>query len=689
MNEKKEGMVNEESAAADARSRRLLRWLALPAAATAVWLIWQSDPGLLVGQWPLWLALAALAAGAARLEMMDLSDLQGVGSSSRFVTWSAALALGPTALWLDPVSLLADGLWRRRGGQRWQVREAGLRLALILVRDTLPGLAALSVYRLLNGRFLANPLPPGFVNETLPPLLAAVGVHVGVFLLLGLVVTAVDEAGRAVSWLERAPRMLQLGTAVLFVFLLPQPLAATAALFFGLGGAWAFFIFWVCVGLVGALAHARQQEARGQRRLTAKLAQLEKLALAIMQEPAEAVDLSPLLTRYAPLVFGESWLEVRLLPDSVLYAQGSGWAPAPDGVWEELAQVSDDYLLLPAMPEAADAGGGHVALLLPLWNRQNELMGGVYLVPPAAQPVDEWITPAHLFAAQIAAGLNRIAQFEEALASQAAAYEQEVYAQAYQAEVYAQALAYERMSQELSVAGRIQSSFLPQSLPDLNGWQVAVALEPALETSGDFYDFIPLPNGRWGLLVADVADKGMGAALYMALSRTLIRIYAAEHDTAPEKALAAANQRILSDTNSDLFVTVFYGILDPETGLLTYCNAGHNPPLLCAGNGGPDRKLTRTAMPVGLFADMPWGCESVQMAPGDVLVVYTDGVVEAEDETADYFGEERLHALTRSFLSRPADVIEDKIVTAVYDFMGDADQHDDITLMVVTRDNDT
>ncbi|MCA9920926.1 MAG: serine/threonine-protein phosphatase, partial [Anaerolineales bacterium] len=205
---------------------------------------------------------------------------------------------------------------------------------------------------------------------------------------------------------------------------------------------------------------------------------------------------------------------------------------------------------------------------------------------------------------------------------------------------------------------------------------------------GDFYDFIPLPNGRLGLIVADVADKGMGSALYMALSRTLIRTFAAEFASAPEQVLRATNQRILRDTTSDLFVTVFYGILEPETGLLTYCNAGHNPPYLQSRNGEPERLLTRTALPVGLFEDMPWTQESVKILPGDLLVMYTDGVVEAEDEAEAYFGASRLQAITRANLVRSAEVIEDKVVTAVYDFVGDAPQLDDITLMLLMREPD-
>jgi sigma-B regulation protein RsbU (phosphoserine phosphatase) len=270
---------------------------------------------------------------------------------------------------------------------------------------------------------------------------------------------------------------------------------------------------------------------------------------------------------------------------------------------------------------------------------------------------------------------------------QAEAYEKEIYEQAYQAEVNAMMAEYEKMSQELAIARKVQTTFLPPEVPDIAGWQFAVTLEPAREMSGDFYDFIALPNGRIGLVIADVADKGMGSALYMALSRTLIRTFAPDFDTAPEQVLRAANQRVLSETSSDLFVTVFYAILDPATGLLTYCNAGHNPPFLYSANGSGMQALRRTAIPIGVLDDAAWEQSTVTMQPGDLLLMYTDGVTEAEDEFEDFFGEERLQAVTNANLGRSVDIIEDKVVMAVLDFVGDAPQFDDITLMLLARES--
>ena len=198
--------------------------------------------------------------------------------------------------------------------------------------------------------------------------------------------------------------------------------------------------------------------------------------------------------------------------------------------------------------------------------------------------------------------------------------------------------AHERVTQELAVAWRIQQEFLPDDLPQVPGWQMTATLEPAKQTSGDFYDCFPLADGRWGLIVADVTDKGVGAALYMALSRTLLRTYAVEHDTRPELAFAAAHRRILADTNTNQFVTVFYGILDPATATLTYSNAGHNPPYLVSSNGNGSnqgdvvRELQNTGPPIGLrlFGDIAWERNTVQLGQGEVLVLYSDGITEAE-----------------------------------------------------------
>jgi DNA-binding NarL/FixJ family response regulator len=245
---------------------------------------------------------------------------------------------------------------------------------------------------------------------------------------------------------------------------------------------------------------------------------------------------------------------------------------------------------------------------------------------------------------------------------------------------------YQKIGQELALAWEIQASFLPDALPHFSGWQVAATLEPARETSGDYYDFIPLASGRLGVLVADVADKGIGAALYMALSCTLIRTYALEYDQ-PVPVLSAANRRLLADTHADFFVTVFYGVLDPTDGTLTYCNAGHNPPFLLGADGAL-QSLIRTGMPLGVLEDNIWQQESIQVAPGEAFVLYSDGITDAMNRHEAFFGQERLLQSIQSNAGRSAQSIHDALLTSVREFVGDAPRFDDITLVVVGRDTE-
>lgn len=238
--------------------------------------------------------------------------------------------------------------------------------------------------------------------------------------------------------------------------------------------------------------------------------------------------------------------------------------------------------------------------------------------------------------------------------------------------------------QELAIAARIQATFLPKSLPTVPGWEFAVTLQPARQTCGDFYDVIPLPNGRLGLVMADVADKGTGAALYMALSRTLIRTFAILQHTRPDLALNAANHRILQDTDSELFVTVFLAILDPRSGMVTYANAGHNPPLLLHDSGQTEL-LGQTGIPLGMFSGEPWDFARREMAPGDVLLLYTDGVTEAQGREWRMFGQERLLQRAEAYRGRPAEELKAGLMADLKQFVQDTPQHDDVALMVVKR----
>ena len=241
--------------------------------------------------------------------------------------------------------------------------------------------------------------------------------------------------------------------------------------------------------------------------------------------------------------------------------------------------------------------------------------------------------------------------------------------------------------QELTLAGQMQASLLTGRPPEIVGWGIAAHLNPARETSGDFYDFIPLVNGRLGILIADVSDKGMGAALYMALTRTLIRTYAPDYPDEPERVMKLVSDRILADTLGGMFVTAFYGVLDPVSGQLNYCNAGHNPPFLfSAGESGSPVELRRTGMALGVEANTAWGASLIEFQNQSLLVLYTDGVVDVHDPHGVILGEDRLVDMLVGLVDRSAGQVKDALMAGLRTYAGDGGQFDDIALVVVKRE---
>lgn len=244
-----------------------------------------------------------------------------------------------------------------------------------------------------------------------------------------------------------------------------------------------------------------------------------------------------------------------------------------------------------------------------------------------------------------------------------------------------------RYQRELALAGSVQASFFPSKPPDVAGWQISMTLKPAKETSGDYYDVFKLQDGNVAILVGDVVDKGAAAALYMALSWTLIRTYAEDFPLEPERALDAVNRRIISDTDATRFVTVFLGILDPITGRLVYCNAGHNPPLLLRSHDHKDiEKLTKTGTPLGMLEDQKWAKGIVELEPQDLIVLYSDGVTEAENSHGEFFQEDRLVKTVKRVKKRKAEIVQEAILETIHTFMEGAPQSDDIALVVLLRE---
>jgi DNA-binding NarL/FixJ family response regulator len=244
------------------------------------------------------------------------------------------------------------------------------------------------------------------------------------------------------------------------------------------------------------------------------------------------------------------------------------------------------------------------------------------------------------------------------------------------------------VARELYMAGKIQADILPEKAPVLHGWDISAELEPARETSGDFYDFIPLTQQKWGLVIADVSDKGMGAALFMALSSSLMRTYAARFPTLPSLTMSAVNERILTDTRGSMFVTSFFGILEQYTGRLIYTNAGHPPGYIISNPRGknPILALRPTGMALGASETGRWTQKIVKLAPGDLLVLYTDGITEAANPDGVMFGEDRMLDLLLSNTHRSVTDIKHLLLEEVHNFVGSTPRQDDIALIVLRRE---
>ncbi|MCZ2126672.1 MAG: GAF domain-containing protein [Anaerolineales bacterium] len=239
-----------------------------------------------------------------------------------------------------------------------------------------------------------------------------------------------------------------------------------------------------------------------------------------------------------------------------------------------------------------------------------------------------------------------------------------------------------RLETEVQLARQIQQTFIPSVLPSYPQWQIAARWRTARQVGGDFYDVIELPNQRLGIFIADVADKGMPAALFMALTRTLVR--AAILETAsPAEALKRVNDLLLPDTQQGMFITAVYGELDLENGTLTYVNAGHNPPFLITKNGA--QKLTRTSIALGATDQPKVEQRTLTIQPDDVLLLYTDGLTEAFSPQGELFGETDLTDAISSLTDQSAEDAIQYIESRLNDFVGDEPLADDLTMLAIRR----
>jgi serine phosphatase RsbU (regulator of sigma subunit) len=238
-----------------------------------------------------------------------------------------------------------------------------------------------------------------------------------------------------------------------------------------------------------------------------------------------------------------------------------------------------------------------------------------------------------------------------------------------------------RLAHELRMAREVQESLLPDVLPHIAGFSLAADWRSAMEMAGDFFDVFGLSDGQWGIVIADVSDKGAAAAMYMAMTHSLLRASATAH-TSPAATLKEVNQRLNAHSSSDMFVTLFYAVLDPETRSFTYANAGQNPPLL-RRTTGEIKRLSRTGTSLGVVDELVLSEVRLTLGPGEALVAYTDGLTDALNPLGEEYGLARLTQIIAGAPQLNAEDLLDHILKDLAAFTQRTTLLDDITLLIL------
>jgi phosphoserine phosphatase RsbU/P len=252
------------------------------------------------------------------------------------------------------------------------------------------------------------------------------------------------------------------------------------------------------------------------------------------------------------------------------------------------------------------------------------------------------------------------------------------------ARLYQMAVEKGRMERELQLAREMQSSFLPQEVLQVPGWDFAARWQPAREVAGDYYDFIPLGDDKYGLVIADVADKGAPAAMFMIFSNSIVRA-SVRADVEPVISLQSANRLICDKSPNAMFVSLVYAMMDTNSGRLTYVNAGHNPPLYYNSDQKQIERLAPTGMVLGIDPDTAYTQKSLVLQPGDFILFYTDGLIDAINSQNIEFGMDLLERITAENQNASAEEIVSFLEYALFDHLGGITPFDDVTLLVVKR----
>lgn len=407
------------------------------------------------------------------------------------------------------------------------------------------------------------------------------------------------------------------------------------------------------------------QEARKTLHLSEQLSMLDG---EMLQDDISVANITDSLKKHLPFLFPDYFVQVHIFPDQDLYVTpDQEMDPKPDFGWEWLQTADEEEIIFKGreLPWGGGQSWGQVMLLTPIQGKNTgKVIGGIGLLSGDVVPnIDDLANISGSLAELLSTAIDRLRISNQKISSL-------------------------QSTEEMQKVGKLQAHILPENPPYLDGWEIASRLVPAKETSGDFYDFIPLVNDNWGILIADVTDKGFGAAAFIAMCSSLIRTYAIRFPTLPALALSSVNERIFTDMRSGLFLTTFYGILEPQTGRLQYVNAGHKPPILFGDmESKPVDKLEQTGMALGISEEATWQQKMITLSPGDVLVMYTDGITEAHNKAGDHFSEPRLQAaaIGRKKENSAVETLE-LILEEIKDFTAGATGQDDMALVVLSKD---
>jgi len=584
------------------------------------------------------------------------------------VDWAAALILGPVGLWLGVASAVGRMFFGLRGVQsgnfRWQIWRDEL---ANLAESTLGRLLALSVYTGLGGVF---PFPRLTPQTLLLGLLATVLMFVFQQIISAPVYAYLIGVLPKVNPGINRRRMLGfvVGTGALLAA--GTPFAVLAAAFYSEYGLWMVAFFFGGLVVVSYMAHRLSRTGLSSQQQARLMQGLESLSRELMlTAPEEELLLGRIAEHIrTSRLYLPGRVEIQMFPERRVLHQPDLWPSLPGEVWDWLQAHPGSHHFKPVgtTPWGEDNHERCTALVSVVDHESGQVIGGIYHSLSTRGFVDQKMYEMYLpaldtLADQISLAMRRVNN-------------------------YHQFIAHQRVEQELRLAGDIQGSFLPSHFPEVEGWSLSGVLVSARDTSGDFFDFFTVPDGRVGVVVADVADKGMGAALYMALSRAYLRSQAMENDPDPAHVITALNRRILMDTSSDLFVSAVYAMVGPNSDTFVYCNAGHPPPLVVrADSSRPVEFLSRTGMVVGVMADAVWESVEIHLGAGDFVVIYSDGMTDATNDAGELYGQARLVAEAEGMRGQSPYEIRQHLLQSVQAFTG-VEQEDDITLLVLVKD---